>query len=166
MKQFIFSILIFLFCGCGKEQAKTIQAEFDKIQNRWEVEAFQVSSNSGKNEIIMKQGEFLFEKCKYDLRGFEKKGTACSGECKINDTVYSIIYGYRYETRQYWFKLSPASAKSVNGVILKPGMEEYEVLQLMNGEWQIDVANNKLIAKQTKNDKLSNVQISFTAVSK
>jgi hypothetical protein len=151
--------------GCNSESDKLVQAEFDKIQGTWQIASFNTNiSTNDSLKNILKKGEVLFNNCKYNRKSFDKN-EVCSGDFQVNEIIYNLSYLYSSTSKLFSLKLFP-SGPSGQSMIVLPGTEQYNVRQLMNGEWEFILVNNTLSAKQIKNTALPNIQVSFTATRK
>lgn len=154
-------IVITTLFSCQSKETKFINVEFSKIQATWKIENFSVEApDSLKN--ILKKGEIVFySSCKYDKKKFQN-AESCGGEFQIDKFLFSVSYQYLYDK-----KLFPISLGLYNGdpniINGRENPNQIKIIRLMEGQWEMTVVDDKLIAKQVKNNSASNIQVSFTA---
>ena len=156
--------IIIIMAACQNKEEKFINTEFSKIQASWKIDNFTVIAPDSLKDIL-KTGEVVFySPCKYDKKKFENS-TSCGGEFQINSFVFGVGYKYIYETNVFPIKLSiyNGDPNVING---RENPNQLKIGRLMDGQWTMTVSDNKLMAKQTKNDAASNIQVSFIATRK
>jgi hypothetical protein len=145
MKIKIFNYLIFallILDSCHTKENKFVQAEFDKIQGTWIIDNFTLPPDAPDSlQNFFKSGVFLFKKCKYNQKEFTKNPAVCGGEAEINQTVVSMYYNYLYDVQQFMWAVNTLEATPKTFKINK-------AVQLFDGNWEVLINGNKMVAKR------------------
>ncbi|MFN4145192.1 MAG: hypothetical protein ACK4GN_05155 [Runella sp.] len=160
-------ILLTLFC-CQSSEEKFINAEFNKIQGHWLINSFEnrttiPNATGGSIAKRLKTGEMILNNCKYTEKSFSVPGRSCGGNFQINGYLYGLSYQYDYASKLYTISLSVPHG--TNGKPLDDAFDK-SLIDLLYGEWTLEVFDNQLKATQRKGFNDFNTLVSFTATRK
>ena len=158
MKSITLSIILVVLLGsCQSKEEKLIQTQLDKIVGRWKIDSFEPTSTA-PNEFkgLVKSGEFLFGRC--SAKNVKFSNSFCKAGVELNGKIYNLTY--RFDS-YFILNLSPTNTDGTGNVIFSK--EDFPLMALMDGQWELTVSNNILIGKQVANPRNPNLLPSFTA---
>jgi len=131
------TLFLVLILSCQSEREKTFQSEFDKIQGTWTIDNFTLPPNAPDSlQNFFKSGILLFEKCKY-----YSKISVCGGEAAVNEAIIALDYIYLYDVQQFRLSVIHKEATPKTFPIAK-------AIQLFDGNWEVMIDDNKMVAKR------------------
>ena len=164
MKKYGFIFLVLVLFSCQSKEEISINAEYSKLIGQWDIVSYNVPDtvpDSYKN--LLTTGGIIFNKC--DYQATKKEGWSCDGDFESDKSIFYIFYRYDKSVGGYIFKVGIVN--KLNGTFVQNTTEKQaKVMELMSGQWEFTINDNKLIARQIKNTALSNILIGFTAMRK
>ena len=164
MKKYSFIFLVLVLFSCQSKEEISINAEYSKLIGQWDIISYIIPNTAPESyQNLLTKGGVLFEKC--DYQSSKKEGWSCGGDFEADNSIYSVIYKFNRAIGAYDFRVGIVN--KLNGTTVQNTTEKQaKVMELMSGQWEFTINDNKLIARQIKNTALSNILIGFTATKK
>ncbi len=164
MKKYSFIFLVLVLFSCQSKEEISINSEYGKLIGQWDIISYIIPNTAPESyQNLLTKGGVLFEKC--DYQASKKEGSSCGGDFEADNSIYSVIYKFNRAIEAYDFRV--VIVNKLNGTFVQNTTEKQaKVMELMSGQWEFTINDNKLIARQIKNTALSNILIGFTATRK
>ena len=156
-------LIISLLGACkSPDNDPAIQAEIDKLKGIWKIESYNFENVPEQSKKVFSGGKMKFNILTFNPKYTSPTKISISGDIQIGEVFFVISNYYNFEKKNY-FKLHLGGKTEYLENNSTFNKEHLIILSLWDGEWEIKITDNKLIAEQVSNTNTPDARLGFTA---